>query len=163
MYVRQNLRSVGARCSSDRRMTHSSGWFNTERPASSRRLGTATADLLSHSRSPPPQSPPRPTEAGEGTAGDDPIFVGSDGLPYEVRGEPGAVFNLFSAKELSINAVFEAVDPAFRALDITDTVRTYTPISPQTHIHVPGEQRHGERHGLGHHPAGTWLGQRGDV
>jgi len=60
--------------------------------------------------------------AGEGAVGDDPIFVGSDGMPYEVRGEPGSVFNLLSAGTMSINAMFEAVPPKFQALDITDTV-----------------------------------------
>ena len=39
----------------------------------------------------------------------------------EVRGEPGVVFNLFSAPAMSINAAFEAVPLRFRALDITDT------------------------------------------
>ena len=73
---------------------------------------------------PPPSPPvtPTPRMAGEGAVGDDPIFVGSDGMPYEVRGEPGSVFNLLSAGTMSINAMFEAVPPKFQALDITDTV-----------------------------------------
>ena len=69
-----------------------------------------------------PVLPPAPRTAGEGAVGDDPIFVGSDGVPYEVRGEPGLVFNLLSASAMSINAMFEAVPPKFQALDITDTV-----------------------------------------
>ena len=71
----------------------------------------------------PPGGPPPPrTGDGAGSAGDDPIFVGVDGLPYEVRGEAGWNFNLFSSWALSINAAFEAVPERFRALDITETV-----------------------------------------
>ena len=71
----------------------------------------------------PPDAPPPPRTAdGSGAVGDDPIFVGSDGVPYEVRGEAGRNFNLFSSPTLSINAAFEAVPERFRALDITETV-----------------------------------------
>ena len=71
----------------------------------------------------PPGGPPPPrTGDGAGSAGDDPIFVGSDGVPYEVRGEAGWNFNLFSSPTLSINAAFEGVPERFRALDITETV-----------------------------------------
>ena len=96
---------------------------------------------------PPPSPPPRVGD-GSGSAGDDPIFIGVDGVPFEgargaacvahpstcialtptpptraaVRGEPGRVFNLFSSPLMSINAAFEEVEPAFRAEDITDTV-----------------------------------------
>jgi len=70
---------------------------------------------------PPPPSQPRPIEAG-GKAGDDPLFVGSDGVEYEVRGTPGVVFNLISAAPLSVNSRFLHVPQRFRAVDITDTV-----------------------------------------
>ena len=66
---------------------------------------------------PPPVPPPRLAAVG-----DDPLFVGGDGVPYEVRGTAGAVFNLVSAAELSINARFVSVPEAFKAEDITDTV-----------------------------------------
>ena len=68
-----------------------------------------------------PPSHPRPIEAG-GKAGDDPLFVGSDGVEYEVRGTPGVVFNLISAAPLSVNSRFLHVPQRFRAVDITDTV-----------------------------------------
>merc|ERR1712185_625164 len=41
---------------------------------------------------PPPLPPPRLAAVG-----DDPLFVGGDGVPYEVRGESGVVYNLVSA------------------------------------------------------------------
>lgn len=69
---------------------------------------------------PKPPSPP-PREA-TGSAGDDPLFTGSDGVNYEVRGTPGAVFNLISAAPLSVNSRFLHVPARFRAADITETV-----------------------------------------
>jgi hypothetical protein len=54
--------------------------------------------------------------------GDDPIFVGADGLAYEVRGEAHLAFNLLTSPRLSINAEFREVPRRFRAEDITDTV-----------------------------------------
>ena len=66
---------------------------------------------------PPPVPPPRLAAVG-----DDPLFVGGDGVPYEVQGTAGAVFNLVSAAELSINARFVGVPEAFKAEDITETV-----------------------------------------
>lgn len=39
-----------------------------------------------------------------------------------MRGESGASFNLLSTPLLSLNAEFRAVPPAFRGLDITETV-----------------------------------------
>ena len=65
----------------------------------------------------PPAGPP-PLMA---TVGDDPMFVGGDGVIYEVRGEGGVVSNLVSAEHLSINSRFADVPRRFRAVDITDT------------------------------------------
>ena len=70
---------------------------------------------------PPPGVPPYPIDAA-GSAGDDPLFMGSDGVSYEVRGTPGATFNLISAAPLSVNSRFLHVPERFRAADITDTV-----------------------------------------
>jgi len=50
------------------------------------------------------------------------LFIGNDGVPYEVRGEPGSIFNLVSSARFSINAEFVAVPERFRAEDITETV-----------------------------------------
>ena len=71
---------------------------------------------------PPPALPPPPSYPRQAEAGDDPVFVGADGVPFEVRGQPGMSFNLFSSRSLSVNAAFEEVPARFRALDITDTV-----------------------------------------
>ena len=49
------------------------------------------------------------------------MFVGGDGVSYEVRGEGGVVSNLVSAEHLSINSRFADVPHRFRAVDITDT------------------------------------------
>ena len=65
--------------------------------------------------------PPPPRLANNLIAGDDPMFVGGDGVAYEVKGAPGAVFNLLTSATLSINARFEAVPEALRAEDMTDT------------------------------------------
>ena len=62
----------------------------------------------------PPSSP--------SSAGDDPTFVGADGLPYEVRGEPWKYFNLLSTPRLSLNAQFLPVPERFVHGKITDTV-----------------------------------------
>ena len=56
------------------------------------------------------------------SAGDDPTFVGADGLPYEVRGEPWKYFNLLSTPRLSLNAQFLPVPERFVHGKITDTV-----------------------------------------
>ena len=66
---------------------------------------------------PPSQPPPRTS-----TAGDDPIFVGADGLQYEVQGEAGRAFNIVSSPSVSVNAEFIQVLPGFEGEDITDTV-----------------------------------------
>lgn len=50
------------------------------------------------------------------------MFIGVDGKPYEVMGEPNQVFNLLSSPSVSVNARFEAVPSAFKGEDITDTV-----------------------------------------
>ena len=77
---------------------------------------------------PPPSPPPYPPGAAPAppprlaSVGDDPLFVGGDGLQYEVRGTPGAVFNVLSTPVLSINGQFLAVPPRFKGVDITDTV-----------------------------------------
>ena len=71
----------------------------------------------------PSGPPPAPrTASAEGSAGDDPLFMGSDGIRYEVRGTPDTVFNLISAAPLSVNSRFLQVPQRFRAADITDTV-----------------------------------------
>ena len=66
--------------------------------------------------------------------GDDPIFVGADGLPYEVRGEARRTFNLLTTPELSLNAQFVKVPVQFRAEDITGT-RTSMHQHPRTRTH----------------------------
>ena len=71
---------------------------------------------------PPSPLPPLPPPPRLATVGDDPLFLGGDGVPYEVRGTAGVVFNLVSAAELSINARFVGVPEAFKAEDITETV-----------------------------------------
>ena len=70
----------------------------------------------------PPTSPPEPPSQPPPRAGDDPIFVGADGLHYEVRGEAGRAFNIMSSPSVSVNAEFKQVLPGFEAEDITDTV-----------------------------------------
>ena len=40
-------------------------------------------------------------------------FKGADGVPYEVRGEVGSVFNILSSPRLSINSLFVQVPPRF--------------------------------------------------
>merc|ERR1711988_739606 len=73
----------------------------------------------------PPPSPPSPPHAPPprtATAGDDPVFVGVDGQPYEIMGEPQRVFNLVSSPGFSINAHFATVPKRFKGEDITDTV-----------------------------------------
>ena len=56
------------------------------------------------------------------TAGDDPTFVGSDGLAYHVLGEPWKYFNVVSSPTISLNAQFLPVKPGFAHGKITDTV-----------------------------------------
>ena len=56
------------------------------------------------------------------SAGDDPTFVGADGMPYEVRGEPWKYFNLLTTPTLSLNAQFLPVPERFVHGKITDTV-----------------------------------------
>jgi len=71
---------------------------------------------------PPSPSPPPPPPSAPSSAGDDPTFVGADGLPYEVRGEPWKYFNLLSTPRLSLNAQFLPVPERFVHGKITDTV-----------------------------------------
>eukprot|EP00964_Phaeocystis_antarctica_P149455 scaffold116599_cov64-Phaeocystis_antarctica.AAC.3 len=77
--------------------------------------------------SPPPSPPAYPPEPPAqpppltATVGDDPLFVGGDGVSYEVRGEDGVVFNVVSVEHLSINSRFAAVPHRFCAEDITET------------------------------------------
>jgi len=80
--------------------------------------------LPPQSPSPPqqPPLPPLPPPPRTAVVGDDPIFVGADGLAYEVRGEPRRIFNLVTTSGLSINAVFISVPEHFRAEDISGTV-----------------------------------------
>jgi len=56
------------------------------------------------------------------TAGDDPTFIGSDGLAYHVLGEPWKYFNVVSSPSISMNAQFLPVKPGFVHGKITDTV-----------------------------------------
>jgi hypothetical protein len=41
------------------------------------------------------------------------LFKGADGVPYEVRGEVGSVFNILSSPRLSINSLFVQVPARF--------------------------------------------------
>lgn len=50
------------------------------------------------------------------------MFIGADGVAYEVMGTPQRVFNLLSAPAVSVNARFEAVPAEFKGEDITETV-----------------------------------------
>ena len=63
-----------------------------------------------------------PTTTTTPTAGDDPTFVGSDGLAYHVLGEPWKYFNVVSSPTISLNAQFLPVKPGFAHGKITDTV-----------------------------------------
>ena len=64
----------------------------------------------------PPSQPPA------STAGDDPTFVGMDGVPFHVLGERWKYFNVISAPTISLNAQFLPVKPGFAHGKITDTV-----------------------------------------
>ena len=81
---------------------------------------TGHVRVVAWSLSPASSSPATPT------AGDDPIFVGADGLEFEVLGEVGAAFNLLSSPALSLNAEFIGVPRAFRGAHAGDLSRTLT-------------------------------------
>ncbi|KAL1503145.1 hypothetical protein AB1Y20_011207 [Prymnesium parvum] len=73
-----------------------------------------------------PPSPPalsRPSSPA-GAAGNDPIFVGADGIPYRVDGKAGRAFNLISSPCLSVNSELQEVAPRFQypRLGLTSTV-----------------------------------------
>jgi len=70
----------------------------------------------------PPESPP--TSSPAGAAGNDPIFVGADGIPYRVDGQAGRAFNLISSPCLSVNSEVQEVPPRFQypRLGLTSTV-----------------------------------------
>ncbi|KAL1525437.1 hypothetical protein AB1Y20_020295 [Prymnesium parvum] len=74
--------------------------------------------------SPPPPSPPPPRPPLAGAAGNDPIFVGADGIPYRVDGQAGRAFNLVSSPCLSVNSEVQEVPSRFRypRLGLTSTV-----------------------------------------
>mmetsp|Transcript_2786 Transcript_2786/g.5867 ORF Transcript_2786/g.5867 Transcript_2786/m.5867 type:complete len:371 (+) Transcript_2786:152-1264(+) len=59
-----------------------------------------------------------------GAAGNDPIFVGADGIPYRVDGQAGRAFNLISSPCLSVNSEVQEVPPRFQypRLGLTSTV-----------------------------------------
>ncbi|KAL1525806.1 hypothetical protein AB1Y20_020646 [Prymnesium parvum] len=71
---------------------------------------------------PPPTSPAGASPAG--AAGNDPIFVGADGIPYRVDGQAGRAFNLISSPCLSVNSEVQKVPPRFQypQLGLTSTV-----------------------------------------
>ena len=73
---------------------------------------------------PPPLLPPPllPPPSAPATAGDDPTFVGVDGVAYHILGEPWKYFNVISAPTISLNAQFLPVKPGFIHGKITDTV-----------------------------------------
>ena len=95
----------------------SSGDANTNAVAmgDGRAMGETASGETASGDGPSPPSPPS-------SAGDDPTFVGADGLPYEVRGEPWKYFNLLSTPRLSLNAQFLPVPERFVHGKITDTV-----------------------------------------
>ncbi|KAL1503238.1 hypothetical protein AB1Y20_011294 [Prymnesium parvum] len=68
----------------------------------------------------PPSTPP----SSPGAAGNDPIFVGADGIPYRVDGQAGRTFNLVSSPCLSVNSEVQEVPPHFQypRLGLTSTV-----------------------------------------
>ena len=63
------------------------------------------------------------------------MFVGADGLAYEVKGEAGRVFNIFTSPSVSVNAEFNEVPPQFQAEDITETVMGSVEVALCTHSH----------------------------
>ncbi|KAL1523849.1 hypothetical protein AB1Y20_018770 [Prymnesium parvum] len=78
-------------------------------------LSSSLATLPAVARS--PKLPP-------GAAGNDPIFVGADGIPYRVDGQAGRVFNLISSPCLSVNSEVQEVPLRFQypRLGLTSTV-----------------------------------------
>ena len=86
--------------------------------------GTSSCGALNYRcvcQVPPPSPPLSPPPPRTSTVGDDPLFIGGDGVAYEVRGEDGVVFSLVSTEHLSINSRIAAVPHRFRAADITET------------------------------------------
>ncbi|KAL1495202.1 hypothetical protein AB1Y20_017067 [Prymnesium parvum] len=81
---------------------------------------------------PPPSPPSQPSPAlpavspsfPAGAAGNDPIFVGADGIPYRVDGQAGRAFNLISSPCLSVNSEVQEVPPRLQypRLGLTSTV-----------------------------------------
>eukprot|EP00327_Prymnesium_parvum_P020154 CAMPEP_0113271470 /NCGR_PEP_ID=MMETSP0008_2-20120614/22787_1 /TAXON_ID=97485 /ORGANISM="Prymnesium parvum" /LENGTH=299 /DNA_ID=CAMNT_0000120827 /DNA_START=83 /DNA_END=979 /DNA_ORIENTATION=+ /assembly_acc=CAM_ASM_000153 len=73
---------------------------------------------------PSPALPPVPPSSPAGAAGNDPIFVGADGIPYRVDGQAGRAFNLISSPCLSVNSEVQEVPPRFQypRLGLTSTV-----------------------------------------
>ncbi|KAL1495723.1 hypothetical protein AB1Y20_016590 [Prymnesium parvum] len=73
---------------------------------------------------PSPALPPIPPSSPAGAAGNDPIFVGVDGIPYRVDGQAGRACNLISSPCLSVNSEVQEVPARFRYpwLGLTSTV-----------------------------------------
>ncbi|KAL1518736.1 hypothetical protein AB1Y20_003021 [Prymnesium parvum] len=73
---------------------------------------------------PSPPLSPAPPSSPAGAAGNDPIFVGADGIPYRVDGQAGRAFNLVSSPCLSVNSEVQEVPPRFQypRLGLTSTV-----------------------------------------
>ncbi|KAL1496668.1 hypothetical protein AB1Y20_014265 [Prymnesium parvum] len=71
-----------------------------------------------------PALPPVLPSSPAGAAGNDPIFVGADGIPYRVDGQAGRAFNLISSPCLSVNSEVQEVPPRFQypRLGLTSTV-----------------------------------------
>ncbi|KAL1508465.1 hypothetical protein AB1Y20_004567 [Prymnesium parvum] len=71
----------------------------------------------------PPRSPAPPSSPA-GAAGNDPIFVGADGIPYRVDGQAGRAFNLVSSPCHSVNSEVQEVPAQFQypRLGLTSTV-----------------------------------------
>ncbi|KAL1525995.1 hypothetical protein AB1Y20_020819 [Prymnesium parvum] len=82
----------------------------------------AQLSVVLHSYPSPPLSPTRSSAAG--AAGNDPIFVGADGIPYRVDGQAGRAFNLVSSPCLSVNSEVQEVPLRFQypRLGLTSTV-----------------------------------------
>jgi len=103
----------------NRFLIHSSLSANTKWPYSD--WSTYVCPPLSPPSQPSPLLPPN---FPAGAAGNDPIFVGADGIPYRVDGQAGRAFNLISSPCLSVNSEVQEVPPRFQypRLGLTSTV-----------------------------------------
>ena len=67
---------------------------------------------------PTPTVPPKHSLLARGST----VFVGADGLAYEVKGEAGRAFNIISSPSVSVNAEFQQVLPGLGRADVAETV-----------------------------------------